>query len=246
MVQLKYFGDSRDYFKYDLITWILDEMGADTYVFVPMLTNHRTDREGNKRPKPIGGKSASLLSFIGGCPSASLCHWKTWLAPQHVDNYKTVEPVDAMFFTDGMRVHYWAAFAEYLRERNALIFLDPDTGIQSGDRTYLRKMGAEKYILDCEIALLHEYLNPSSVLMIYQHLPRNKCEHEKAVQKKLKQLDAQNGNSFICGYREDDLAFLFMSKQEKLFTRLRGILERYRAKSEHKNKSLHLASKLCG
>ena len=43
MVQLKYFGDSRDYFKYDLMTSILEEMMLESYVFIPMLTNHRDD-----------------------------------------------------------------------------------------------------------------------------------------------------------------------------------------------------------
>lgn len=55
MVQLKYFGDSRDYFKYDLISSILEGMKIADYVFIPMLTNHRIDNEGNKTPKMISG-----------------------------------------------------------------------------------------------------------------------------------------------------------------------------------------------
>lgn len=43
MVQLKYFGDSRDYFKYDLLASVLEEMNFGSYVFIPMLTNHRDD-----------------------------------------------------------------------------------------------------------------------------------------------------------------------------------------------------------
>lgn len=38
MVQLKYFGDSRDYFKYDLITTLVQHTSLDNYLFVPMLT----------------------------------------------------------------------------------------------------------------------------------------------------------------------------------------------------------------
>jgi len=156
MVQLKYFGDSRDFFKYDLITSILEGMEIDNYVFIPMLTNHRIDNEGNKTPTMIGGKSQDLLSFISTCNSKSLCHWKQWLN-KNTKNYKTIEPVDNIVFDDTTRAEYWASFTEHLKENRALIFLDPDTGLESGSNSYLRKMGREKYILNHEVELLYHH-----------------------------------------------------------------------------------------
>jgi hypothetical protein len=238
MVQLKYFGDSRDYFKYDLITSILEEIEVENYVFIPMLTNHRIDMEGNKRPKKDDGKSANLLSFIGSCESKSLNHWETWLSG-FVENYKTLKPVNGTFFNDDNRYGYWDSFSTYLKEKNALIFLDPDTGLESGKKSYLLKKGREKYILNHEIDMLHNHLDTSSIMMIYQHLPNNKHIHEQAVSKKLTQLKASNA-PFVCSYREDDLAFLFMVKDEALFKQLCRTLTSYHAKSEHKYKSLHL------
>ena len=41
MVQLKYFGDNRDFFKYDLITVVLEHTSLSHYVFIPMLIAHR-------------------------------------------------------------------------------------------------------------------------------------------------------------------------------------------------------------
>jgi hypothetical protein len=239
MVQLKYFGDSRDYFKYDLITSVLEDMKVENYAFVPMLTNHRVDNEGNKLPKIIGGKSADLLSFIGSCGSKSLCHWEKWLC-KFVRNYKTLEPVNEVYFVDDTRDEYWDSFAAHLKEKNALIFLDPDTGLESGTKSYLRKMGREKYILNYEIELLYGHLDPSSILMIYQHLPNNKHIHEDAVSKKLIQLKASNDDALVCGYREDDLVFLFMAKDSAVFNRLCISITEYHAKSEHMYKSLHL------
>lgn len=239
MVQLKYFGDSRDYFKYDLLTSVLEEMNLGSYVFIPMLTNHRDDNEGNKIPKMIGGKSASLLSFISGCRSKSLCHWEQWLM-KYVRNYKTIEPVDEMFFEDETRDEYWLSFDAHLKEKNALIFLDPDTGLETGRTSYLRKMGREKYILNHEIELLYGNLDTTSILMIYQHLPNNKHIHEAAVTKKLIQAKASNPDALVCAYREDDLAFLFMVREEGVFDSLCDCLTRYHSMSEHKYKSLHL------
>jgi hypothetical protein len=245
MVQMKYFGDSRDYFKYDLITFLLKDMKIRNYVFVPMLTIHRDDNEGKKPLKAVGGKSEALRVFIEKCHSKSLTHWKTWLEglEGHLINYKTVEPVDETYLVDATRDEYWGSFVEQLQEKEALIFIDPDTGLESGNSSYLKKMGREKYILNDETESLRNHLDTSSVLMIYQHLPKNKHNHEKSVMKKLLQLKASNENCFVCGYREDDLAFLFLSKSGEVFTRLCNTLTQYDAKSQHKDKTLFLSTK---
>jgi len=238
MVQLKYFGDSRDYFKYDLITHLLKNRVASNYVFVPMLTNHRVDAEGNKTPKYIDGKSRELLSFIEGCGTKSLEHWEAWLKP-HVGSYVTVRPVNGVFFEDGARNKYWESFDAVIRTKNALIFVDPDTGLETGTPSYLRKRGREKYILNEEVAKLSQSLDSSSMLMIYQHLPNNKHIHKESVSKKIKQAVEASGCSSVLAYREDDLAFLFIAKSEALFSELRNQLESYHVNSGHVYKSMH-------
>jgi hypothetical protein len=64
MVQLKYFGDSRDFFKYDLIKAVFERSSLCHYVFVPMLTEHRHDNEGKNPPRNRGDKSNDLFAFI--------------------------------------------------------------------------------------------------------------------------------------------------------------------------------------
>ena len=145
MVQLKYFGDSRDFFKYDLITTIVKESSLCHYVFIPMLTKPRDDGQGNKAPLNIGDKCEDLLRFIKKCDSKSLKHWKDWLAP-HVDSYSTIEPVDETYFLDEERNSYWEKFRPIVSKEHALVFIDPDTGLETGGPSYLRKMGRDKYI----------------------------------------------------------------------------------------------------
>lgn len=239
MVQLKYFGDNRDFFKYDLITSIFCSTSSlCNYVFVPMLTEHRVDNEGNIPPRNIGGKSEGLLSFIKGCENKSLTHWKTWLLPL-VNSYETIEPSDSTFFSDRAREQYWENFNPMLIKEDALIFIDPDTGLETGKPSYLNRMGREKYILNEEIDILYNYLHSSSILMVYQHLPNNKDIHQCSVRNKLSQLKAESGGNWVCAYREDDLAFLFIAKNKDLFNELRNILKDYYDKSLHKLKSLH-------
>ncbi len=238
MVQLKYFGDNRDFFKYDLITAVFKHSSLRHYVFVPMLTEHRHDNEGNIPPRNCGGKSDALLGFITRCNSKSLTHWKNWLS-RYIDSYKTIEPVDEKFFSDQIRDAYWKAFQPIIGQKNALIFVDPDTGLETGKPSYLRKQGREKYILDEELRFLISEIDSSSVLMLYQHLPNDKHMHKEYVAKKLEQVRIANCAAYTCAYREDDLAFLFISKEKALHEEIQDLLEKYHLDSSHKYKSLH-------
>jgi hypothetical protein len=239
MVQLKYFGDSRDFFKYDLITAVFERSSLRHYVFVPMLTEHRHDNEGKKAPRQRGDKSADLLVFIKRCSCKSLKHWEAWLK-NYVNSYRTLEPVDETFFSDRMRAKYWKAFQPLIRQKNSLVFVDPDTGLETGKPWYLRKMGREKYILDYELQSLINEIDCTSVLMLYQHLPNNKLVHTASVKKKLEQIRRVDCRAYTCAYREDDVAFLFVSKQKKVQEEIQGLLKNYHARSNHKYKSLHV------
>ena len=242
MVQAKYFGDVRDYFKYDLITSLVTEVSSfREYVFIPMLTSPREDNQGNKEiPPDIGNKRPELRSFIQGCQGKSLRHWETWLA-RYVNNYHTIEPVgEAYFYNDyESRRQYWNRFKHWFDLENALIFLDPDTGLQTGKPSYLKKQGIEKYLLNDELKDLVNALAPTSALMIYQQLLYNKNLREEMVKKKLEQVYACCRDAFICAYREDDLAFIFISKEEKIHKSVFNVLKKYHSRSDKEFKSVN-------
>lgn len=237
MVQLKYFGDDRDYFKYDLITAIVTNTVLRHYAFVPMLTEHRHDNEGNKLPKARTGKRTDLLHFIGRCQNKSLAHWKRWLAP-HVSSYRTVEPADRTIFSNETRASYWPQFHRLLEQENTLVFLDPDTGLQLGRKTKIREQDWPKYILDQELGQLIEKLHPSSALLVYQHLPRNMHWHRKTLESKISSLSDKFGLR-ASAYREGDLAFIAITKKERVRYEINRVFADYHLASEHPHKSLH-------
>lgn len=237
MVQLKYFGDDRDYFKYDLITAIITSTSLRHYVFVPMLTEHRDDNEGNKLPKAFGGKRTDLLHFIGRCQYKSLSHWKRWLAP-HVESYRTVEPVDKTVFSNETRPNYWPKFHSLVKQANTLVFLDPDTGLQLGRKTKIRKQDWPKYILDEDLVSLVGKLHPSSVLLVYQHLPRNMHTHRETLETKITMAQKLCGVK-VSAYREGDLAFVAISKRQQIQNEIDHVFSEYHEASNHRHKSLH-------
>jgi hypothetical protein len=126
---------------------------------------------------------------------------------------------------------------------NALIFIDPDTGLETGTPSYLRKMGREKYILNSELSCLFENLDKTSVLMIYQHLPNNKHIHQESVLKIINQAIASTGCQYIQAYREDDLTFIFIMKSNVIYKSISKLLNIYHEQSGHQYKSMHHAPK---
>jgi hypothetical protein len=237
VVQLKYFGDARDYFKYDLITAIFEANIVRNYCFIPMLTDHREDNEGNRRPVKRDGRSERLYQFITTRLGKSLDYWEEWLN-KYVVSYHTVKPTDQAFFHHESRESYWPKFIPLTRIEKALVFLDPDTGLETGMPSYQRRMGPEKYILNRELEDMFRNLHTESAMMVYQHLPNDKWVHSEATRKKLKQVKSVCLEAMTCAYREDDLAFVFIAKSVHLFRKLEHFLSMYNAKSKDKYKEI--------
>ena len=131
MVQLKYYGDDRDYFKYDLITFVLKNSDFKQYGFVPMLTEHRYDNEGNISPNPSDCKSKDLLNFIAAHSKPDLNNRELWLN-HYVSTYNCMQPINTDYLTDSNRIKYWGKHDKIISTNASLIFFDPDTGIQAG------------------------------------------------------------------------------------------------------------------
>jgi hypothetical protein len=53
-------------------------------------------------------------------------------------------PIRLAFPDDDGRDRYWETCSQVINKRNALIFLDPDTGPETGKPSYLRRMGGRK------------------------------------------------------------------------------------------------------
>lgn len=247
MVQANYFGDDRDFFKYDLITALLKGSLFTSYVFIPMLTEPRDDGQGVKRKLPDRGAAADpLRNFIASLcakieskiEKPSLKHWKTWL-DRHIGSYQTIEPVDQVYFTNDKRKEYWKRFDHLLKTEKALIFLDPDTGIQLGLKKAPKEEDKIKYILDAELTDRIDNLHISSVLMLYQHLQWNANMHEADVVKKLGLLNGLGAGVCTCAYREGDLAFLFISKDQDVSAAILKVLREYHAASANPYSAFH-------
>jgi hypothetical protein len=72
--------------------------------------------------------------------------------------------------------------------------------------------------------------------MVYRQLPRNRDWHIKDFKNKLEQVKSLNDKIFVCGYREDDLSFIFVTKTIELHIKITDILKEYCLASSNKDK----------
>ena len=60
-----------------------------------------------------------------------------------------------------------------LAGRTFSIFIDPDTGIETGTISYMQGKGISRYLFWGDIIQILQRMSSSSVLILYQHLQRN-------------------------------------------------------------------------
>jgi len=238
VVQLKYYGDDRDYFKYDMISFILKEICFENYGFIPMLTKHRYDNEGRIAPIQNDCKSIELLRFIHAHSTPDLNKWELWLQ-KLVSSYLTVQPINSTYFGNRNRKDYWLKFSQIIASKRSLIFLDPDTGIQAGRKTRIGHNHYEKYILNEEMSDLLKQLHETSVFIIYQHLQRDSNKHESDIMRKISELYGMAAETKIAVYREKDLAFLFIAKTSKIYGAIQSAIQKYSNESTVNPRSIH-------
>jgi hypothetical protein len=72
-------------------------------------------------------------------------------------------------------------------------------------------------------------------------LQKNKHKHDESVLKKLKQAIQAIKCELVLAYREDDLAFVFIMKDNAIYKSLSSLLSGYHETSGHVYKSIHFS-----
>jgi hypothetical protein len=100
---------------------------------------------------------------------------------------------------------------------NALVFVDPDNGLE------IKKSGS-KHILYSEIRELYENMNENSVLMIFQFFPREK--RKQYIDRRIEEL--KNITKDIAIYISDNvIIFFFLTKNDIIKNQLKEIIKSY-------------------
>jgi len=224
----RYFGDTRDLFKFDLVRHIMKSLPElESFTFVPMLTE--TNDTGNRKSTGYKDLDTAYRSGKAGSQNLEL--------KDHLERLQTV--TDDVDYLDGIGTYFTKEKIRidisgrqkftgrnqdsYFRSifeafpGNSLIFLDPDTGISD-------TRADQKHVLLLDIKKIHDRMDMGSALMIYQHFPR--VNHEKYVRRLCTQLEECTGSGPVT-ITDNEIVFFLLVKNQKLESRLRNTLECY-------------------
>jgi len=222
----KYFGDTRDLFKFDLVRHLmksLSEIGG--FAFVPMLTTtppgkkrrEKTDLEHAVRAGKAGSQNQNLRQQLVRLQEIE--NDREYLAG--ISTYFTGEKIlidicGSEPFTHSGRDSYLGCVFEAF-PKNALIFFDPDTGLADAKAD-------SRHLLLQEIRQIYDRMDRNSILMICQHFPR--VSHDGFVKKRCRELEKLTGSCPVT-ITDNEVIFFLLAKNTGLGGRLKNTLECY-------------------
>ena len=182
----RYFGDTRDLFKFDLVRHIMKSLpDLAGFIFVPMLTG--TEAEGYQKNSARKDLEKAYRSGKAGSQNQELREHLTRLQEidddlEYITGIRTYFNKEMILidipgrrrFTNHDRDTYFrSVFNEF--PKNSLIFIDPDTGLGEENPD-------KKHLLLPEVKTAYDRMDSGSILMIYQHFPRVKHEEYRPAQ----------------------------------------------------------------
>lgn len=209
----RYSGDIRDLFKIDLVVHIMNEIPAlKRFTFVPMLTEEggpgaavagrKKDLEAAVAQGRAGSRNAALLRSMKRLQEIN-SDTEYFRAIHDLFNHRKIlirileEPV----FSHANRKDYFnSLFVQF--PKKTLIFLDPDTGLEVKNPT-------KRHLLFEEVKRVYDRMDDTSVLMIYQHIPR--VVREGYIRRRCSELEEYTGMR-PRSLTDNEIVFFFLAK----------------------------------
>lgn len=224
----RYSGDIRDLFKIDLVVHLMNEIPAlRRFTFVPMLTEEESGAGGEDgRKKDLG---AAVVKGRAGSRNAALLRSMKRLQEINSDTeyFRAIHDlfdhrriliriVEKPLFTHANRQDYFnSLFLQF--PTKSLIFLDPDTGLEVKNPT-------KRHLLFNEVKRVYDRMDDTSVLMIYQHIPR--VVREGYIQRRCAELEACTG-MHPHSLTDNEIVFFFLSKSPAMNADLARAIRSY-------------------
>ena len=216
----KYFGDIRDLFKYDLILRITQGMiSIHRFLFIPMLTSDDNNSDGRKTDytkAKAGTQNKSLMSYLKDCVDR---------------NRRNITEIEPYFESNGVEIYIHKELFVHKNRKdyfsrvkikkeffsNSLVFIDPDIGLEI-------QQAKDKHFFYREAKDIYDYMDENSILMIYQHIPRE--NHKEYFRRSTNEL--KNVTEDLPIYISDnEIIFFLLTKSGEVKDQLQRIINKY-------------------
>ncbi len=217
----QYFGDNKDLFTYDLILQIMQPGLVNHFTFIPMLTPNDDKQHGQKwhREKAKAGtENQELMRFLDGCVrdgKRDIEHLKGFFARHGIE--MTIHYGTDTYFTHQNRQQYFAHIGNELLS-NSLVFVDPDVGLEA-------KNSGEKHLLYSEVKSLYKRMNKDSILMLFQHFPRQ--PRQQYLNTRAEELKEKVCGDYPICIDDNEVIFFFLTKDKGLENSLLKVVGDY-------------------
>ena len=223
----QYFADERDYQKYDLLMEVVQKIGVlEKLTILTMLTKNDATPEGSRTSYEQGCRRSNLYRFLQDClkrGDRNVIQLREYFKSCSI-NYQPY--VDNEFFTnDGRRSYFKEIEENHLKK--ALVFFDPDIGLELQKFSSMKRQGLEKYLFWDEMGEVWNRTSQDSVGVVYQHLQSNVNLANKDIVYKGKMLCQKLSLPYVICVDQIELAFYVFSSCSIIFSQLLQLMPYY-------------------
>ncbi len=217
----KFFADKHDFFKWDLLLTIMERVpDLVQLTYVPMLTPD--DRGGDARHMAVGDRHTELFEFFDECLKQDRRNIKQLRTFFQGQRYEYTPFRDSCYFKHEDRTTYFNEIP-HSALRHALVFLDPDTGLEPRS---LRPAKGDKYVCYEDLPGIFSRMAGSSVLVVYQHRAQGK-KWEEIVPDKYRRIAEALGTKECMCVSDSEVAFFAVANCAGTSKLMRSVLEEY-------------------
>lgn len=190
------------------------------FTFIPMLTAPDDTKHGervNRSRAKAGMGNKELIDFLDGCVERGRRDIRQLKSFFEKQNIGVIIYREDGYFTHRQRREYFELIGNELLSES-LVFVDPDVGLE------VQRPG-EKHIFYSEIEGLYRRMSETSILMLYQYLPR--LPHQDYLNWRCTELkDRITGDYPIC-IDDGEVAFFFLTREEHVEHELTHVIGDY-------------------
>jgi len=226
-VKNQYFADRRDLFKYDLLLDLVERRGSQRRLtFIPMLTAGDESGEGNVTRYGRDGRRPVVYEYLRDALSSGRRDIRLLRQLMSQVDVEFMAYRDDRWFEDKTRREYFARIPIEGLE-SSVVFFDPDIGLQTGSPGYMRRKGAEKYLMYSELTDVWKRASHDSVVVVYQHLQKDATKRAHDVDRRLAELNRHLEAQRSWAVQSGDLAFLVLARDPDVALRIRLALDEH-------------------
>ncbi len=222
----QYFADKRDFFKWDFLEDLLDGCAElKSFTNITMLTPPDDSREGNLRAYELDHRREPLYNFLQGCltdEKQKVSEMRRYFQGKWFSYYPHPDSAGSPYSYESRQDYFGSIPQDKLQQ--ALVFFDPDIGLQAGSMSYMRRSGISKYLFDESLREVARRISDHSVIVVYQHLQRDRNRFWDDVEERcgrFRDLVGAKGAGFLT---DRDIVFLVTSRDPTVRLKMSNIV----------------------